>query len=248
MLELNKIYCMDCLEGMKQLDDKSVDLIVTDPPYNFIANGGGFIKREKCKYLDNVSEGFGYDFEPEPYLYEFPRILKRMNMYVWCSKNLIHRYLQWAVENWYKYDILTWHKKNPVPLWNNKYISDTEYCIWIYESGKYFNSNLQDWRKYRKFFLTNIGIESNGHPTPKPLITLKRPIEISSKEGDLILDPFMGSGTTAVACKQLKRNFIGFEISPEYIKIAERRLSQETLTGTLDKYQPITVTNMTERK
>lgn len=67
------------------------------------------------------------------------------------------------------------------------------------------------------------------HPTQKPINLMKYLIKKCSDEGNIILDPFMGSGTTAVACKQLNRNFIGFEISPEYCKIAEKRLQQETL-------------------
>ncbi len=68
-----------------------------------------------------------------------------------------------------------------------------------------------------------------AHPTQKPLKLFHRLIEKYTKETDIILDPFMGSGTTAVACKQLNRNFIGFELNPDYCKIAEKRLAQETL-------------------
>lgn len=74
------------------------------------------------------------------------------------------------------------------------------------------------------------GKESLGiHPTQKPLRIMERIIKTSSKEGNIVLDCFMGSGTTAVACKQLNRNFIGFEINPEYVKIANKRLAQEVL-------------------
>lgn len=215
---------MDCLDGLQQLDDYSVDLIVTDPPYNFIAHGAGFITKAKKEYLDRVQDGFGNTFNPEPFLKELPRLMEKMNLYVWCSKNLIPVYLNWALDNDYFFDVLTWHKRNPVPLWNNKYISDTEYLIFIKSSGAYFNSNLGSWKKYRKYFVTNIGTERNGHPSPKPLLLMKNPIEVSSRKGDVVLDPYIGSGTTAVACRQLDRHFIAFEINPDYIKIANKRL------------------------
>ena len=235
MLELNKIYNMDCLEGMKQLDDNSVDLINTDPPFKFDAHGSGFIKKTKKKIFEKIDYAFGHDFNPMPFLNQCCRIMKKFNMYVWTSKENIPVYLNWSIKNEFKFNILTWHKLNPMPLWNNTYLPDTEYCIYIREKGAFFNSNLHDWRLYRRYILTNIGLERNGHPTPKPTKVIKPSILVSSKPNDLVLDPYMGSGTTAVICKQLNRNFIGFEINPKYIEIANKRLQQETLNSKLFK-------------
>ena len=225
-LELNKVYC---LEGMKQLDDKSIDLIQTDPPYKFQAHGSGFIKKSKKKIFEKIDYSFGHDFNPLPFLAEIKRILKKMNLYVWTSKDNVPVYLNFALDNGYTFHILTWHKQNPMPLWQNTYMPDTEYCIYIREKGTYFNSDLKDYNNYKKFFVTNIGEEANGHPTPKPIRVIKPSILVSSKPGDIILDCFMGSGTTAVACKQLGRNFIGFEINQEYINITNKRLAQTNM-------------------
>jgi len=228
MLELNKIYNMDCLEGMKLLPDKSIDLIVTDPPYNFSSTGARFVK--KVKTFQRIQDSFKSEFVPELYLESFKRIMKQMNCFIWCNKDLIYNYTKFAVENGYFFNILMWHKKNPMPLNNDNFYPDTEYCVWIYESNKKWNSQLKPISLYNKWFITHIGCEGqNGHPTPKPLICFSRFIKLCSTEGDLILDPFIGSGTTAVACKQLNRNFIGFEINAEYCKIAEKRLAQEQL-------------------
>lgn len=237
MLELNKIYCMDCLEGMKLLDDHSIDLIQTDPPYKFQANGTGFIKKTKKKIFEKIDYAFGHDFNPLPFLQEVKRILKKMNMYVWTSKDNVPIYLNWALENGYTYHILTWHKSNPMPLWNNTYMPDTEYCIYIREQGTYFNCDLKDYRYYKKFFVTFIGEEANGHPTPKPIRVIKPSILVSCPRGGVVLDCFMGSGTTAVACKQLGFDYIGFEKEQKWIDIANKRLQQNLLTNTLENYQ-----------
>lgn len=237
VLEINKIHNMDCLDGLKLIPAGYIDLIVTDPPYLFKrgkdSKNNFFAKRHK-KHLLNIADTFGHAFDPKPFLEEIPRVMKKMNAYIWTSKDNLPIYLNWAIEKGYTFNLLTWHKLNPMPLWNNTYRPDTEYCVYIREKGAYFNSKLRDKRKYKKYFLTKIGTAAETknipHPAPKPLITAKNPIEVSSKEGDIILDCYMGSGTTAIACKQLGRDFLGFEINPTYIKLAEQRLCQTTLS------------------
>lgn len=229
---INKVIQGDCLEVMKEIPAGNINLIETDPPYNFDSRSGrGFIARTKKQYLKKIRESFGHDFQPEKYLEASIRIMKIYNAYWWCSKNLVHRYIFWALEHKFSFNILTWHKLNPVPLWFGNYLPDTEYCIFIREKGAYFNSSLDNWEKYRKFYLTNIGGKNTGeyHPPQKPLFIIKNQIEVSSREKDIILDPFLGSGTTARAAKDLKRNFIGIEINPDYCKIAKERLAQEIL-------------------
>jgi len=233
MLELNKIYCMDCIEGLKQIPDNSVDLIVTDPPYNFSSTGAGFVKNVNT--FKKIQNSFKSEFIPEPFLNELKRIMKKMNCFIWCNKDLIYNYLKYAVDNHYYYNILMWHKSNPMPLKGDSFYPDTEYCIWIYESNKTWNCQYKDNKLYAKWFITRIGLEGgNGHPTPKPIICFSKFIKLCSNEKDIVVDPFIGSGTCAVACKQLNRQFIGFEINPEYCKIAESRLKQTTLIG-IDK-------------
>lgn len=235
MLEINEIHCMDCLEGMQQIPAGMIDLIVTDPPFNFRSGAGrsSFFTRRHKQHILNIEKSFGHSYDPMPFLEKIPRLMNKVNVYIWTSKDLLHKYLNWAVDNGFAYNVLTWHKKNPLPLWNGNYRPDTEYCIFIKEKGAYFNSKIRDKRKYKRYFITKIGNGSEtsniDHPTPKPLALMKNPVEISSKRGDTVLDPYMGSGTTAWACKQLKRNFIGFEIDAGYVKIAEARLKQRML-------------------
>lgn len=126
------------------------------------------------------------------------------------------------------FDILCWNKTNAMPLFNNKYLTDKEYCLYFrkggycqpvsYESAKtVFNLpiNYKDKKMY-------------GHPTIKPLSIIKTMIQNSSKEKDIVLDCFMGSGTTGVACKELKRDFIGIEIDKTYFEIAQKRIFENT--------------------
>ena len=225
-METDKIYNMDCLEGMKQIPDNSIDLVVTDPPYraHFEEGRGEFGKRD---YFKNVKEGVGHtdDFDIAPLLSMLIPKMKVFNAYFWCSQKQIYTYLDFAIKHNYHYEILIWNKTNPVPTKNNKYLPDTEHYIFIRDKGATFNNNLP-FNFYRKVFRTPISQSQFGHPTEKPLKVILPSIAISSKEGDTILDPFMGSGTTAVACRMLNRHFIGFEISKEYCDIANNRLKK----------------------
>ena len=222
---INQVIQGDCLEIMKQMPDKCADLVLTDPPYNFETQGGGLFK--KRGNLQRIENSFGSDFLPENLLNECERITKTMHGYFWSSKAIVRNYLNWAQNRNYGFNILTWHKSNPIPANNNNFLPDTEYCIFIRGKGTTFNQGL-NFNLYRKYDITSIE-PFNGHPTPKPINIIKKHILLSTKETDIILDPFLGSGTTAVAAKQLGRKFIGIEISPKYCEIARGRLRQELL-------------------
>lgn len=223
MLELNRIYCMDCIEGIKQLPDKSVDLVVTDPPYLIKSmSGGGFIKnRPYKKDLDNdLIKGFS-----ESILDELCRVMKKINIYIWCSKEQIAWLLSYFQNKGANIDLLTWHKTNPTPACNNNYLPDTEYIVFAREKGVKIYGTYQTKKKY---YITPINSKDKklyNHPTVKPLEIIQNFIINSSLEGEIVLDPFMGSGTTAVACINTNRNYIGFEIDERYYKIAEKRIN-----------------------
>lgn len=223
MLELNKIYCIDAIEGLSQLDDNSVDLVVTDPPYRLHAKSSGGLHKNR-QWLQKIHDNNLDNFEPQKYLEIMIKKIKIVNMYIFCSKNLLKEYIEFADVNHFNWDILIMSKRNPIPTKNNKYLSDVEYCMFMRESGAYFNSNL-DYSKY--FKVKPITVTKNTfHPAEKPLNFIKDIIQVSSRENDLILDPFIGSGTTAVACKQLNRNFIGFDNKLEYVEVANKRISK----------------------
>ena len=225
------------MEVMRKIPAGVVDLINTDPPYNFrnnaMVNGeyskSSYLRKHQKNYLKNINLRFGHDFQPEDFLEESIRTMKIYNAYWWASKDLIHRYINWALDHKFSFNVLTWHKWNPLPLWNGNYLPDTEYCIFIREKGAYFNSKIENWEKYRKFYLTSNRGHDSDHPAVKPLFIVKVHIEISSEKGDLVLDPFIGSGTAAVASRELGRQFIGIDINPDSVKVSNKRLSQKLI-------------------
>lgn len=216
MMELNKVYRMDYMKGMKELPNKSIDLVATDPPYQFNistvknSNGGGFYKHQKKKYIQEIEDSFGLEFNPIELLNEIKRVCKKFNTYIWTNKHLLREYIEFALKYNFHWELLIWQKPNPVPIFNDHYLFDKEFCIYIAEKGRFFNSN-HKYDNYRTVMSYPVGggTKETNHPTEKPLFFIKNQIRISSQENDLVLDPFMGSGTTAVACKQLNRNFIG---------------------------------------
>lgn len=149
--------------------------------------------------------------------------MKKFYGYFFCNKTLIVPYIQWAIQNKFNYDILVMAKSNPIPSYNNHHLSDLEYIIMIREKGSYFSKH-KDIDDFRKFYLTSC--KKGVHPAEKPVDLIKRFIRVSSKENDIILDPFLGSGTTAVAAKDLNRRYIGYEIDSEYFYIAKERLEE----------------------
>lgn len=129
------------------------------------------------------------------------------------------------------FDIFTWHKTNPMPTHNNCYPPDTEYCLMFREKGTGMGGTMETLRKY---YISPLNVNDKklyNHPTIKPLEVVKNHIFNSSKENDIVLDPFMGSGTVGVACKELNRRYIGFEINKEYHKIAVDRLNGINANG-----------------
>ncbi|MFA6073156.1 MAG: site-specific DNA-methyltransferase [Candidatus Woesearchaeota archaeon] len=234
-MELNKIYCMDALEFLRQIPDGSVDLVVTDPPYNIsqkndLKINGRIIKK-------NFGE-WDFNFNPVPILAELRRVLKSNGqIYVFCGTAQIPIYMREFIEKWFFRNLLVWYKTNPPPrLSKTNYLFANEYIIYaIKEKGKPSLStfNFSSQTTMHNAFVSGAlqGKErlkgTDGiaiHPTQKPLAILKKLISVSSNEGDVVLDPFMGIGSTAVACKELKRNFIGCEINREYVDWANKRL------------------------
>jgi len=220
------LRCGDCLEIMRTMPEKSVDLCLCDPPYEYISKnpqGGGFMTNNNRQHFQKISSSFGMSFNPKEFLSNLIRLMKVFNCYIWTNKNLLIEYISFAKQNNFKWDILLWLKPNPVPCQNGHYLSDKEYCIYMKKSGATFNASL-GYEKYHSFNLKAIGSKTTKHPTEKPMF-IKNFIEISSDKADVVFDPFMGSGTTGAAAKELGRNFIGIEIHQPYFDIAARRIA-----------------------
>lgn len=226
----NKIVNDDCLNILKQLPDKCIDLVVTDPPY-LIKNtkaGGNSNFAKSIQQMNNeikeadLTEGISLDF-----CKEVVRVQDKVNCYIWCNKAQIVDYLDFFVtKNNCNFDILCWQKDNAMPTFNNKYLTDKEYCLYFRRGGY---CQPKSYEKAKTVFREPINIKDKnmyGHPTIKPITIFKILIENSSKENDLVLDCFSGSGTTAVACSELKRRFVCIEKNKEYYEISCRRLEE----------------------
>lgn len=256
---LNKIILGNCYELIKKIPDNSIDLVIIDPPYEFDIGGGGgrFGTKERNyhnEYLSLYHEtgstketerlrvsankqkqkeqyrfiSRGFDFS---LLDDLIRVLKKINIYVWCSKKQVGKIIAYFENKKCNIDILTWHKTNPTPTINNTYANDTEYCIFARETGVKIYGNYESKRKY---YVTSANVDDKKkfvHPTIKPLEIIKNFAINSSKENDVVLDCFCGSGTTCVACKETGRRFIGMEINEKYYKIAVDRLNGITANG-----------------
>ena len=229
-MEKNQIITWDCIDILRGgwIADKTIDLLCVDPPYEFISKnprGWGFMKKENKKHLEELNNSFWMSYNPSEFLELIGSKMKKFNAYIRTNKTLVPRYIEFAEKNWYKREILLWLKSNPVPINNWHYLIDKEYCIYIHESWTTFNSDLW-YTNYFTYETHPIGNRKYGHPTVKPLEMIERLIKISSNEWDLVLDCYLWSWTTAVACKNTNRNFIGIEINPEYVEIAKNRLKE----------------------
>ena len=228
----------DCLELLKDIPDKSIDLVVIDPPYDFMskhysfgktyAGAGAFgtLSRTYHKELEKSDIITGIN---ENVLKELIRIMKKVNIYIWCSKEQIFKYMDFFKD--YNMELLTWHKTNPVPTCSNKYLSDTEYILFFREKGVKIYGTYETKKKY---YVTPTNKEDKklyNHPTIKPLNIIENLVVNSSQENDVVLDCFMGSGTTGVACVNTGRNFIGIELDEKYFEIAKERIKKISLEG-----------------
>ena len=218
-----KLYQGDCLEVMKDIEDGSIDLVVTDPPYEIATTGAGIYKQADKQYvkeLNGMKDGFS-----EEVLDELCRVMKKINIYFFCSQKQIIPLLDYFVKkkkcNW---NILSWHKTNPIPACGNKYLTDTEFILFFREKGVKVYGSFDTKRTWYATPLNQSDKKKYGHPTVKPLSILENLVVNSSQEGEVVLDCFMGSGSTGVACLNTNRNFIGIELEEGYFNIAKERI------------------------
>lgn len=224
----NSIILGDAYKVVKDLKDKSVDLIVIDPPYEMSKSAGSnnYISKALGKVtgeleVDGLTAGIDISI-----LDDLMRIMRKPNIYIWCNKKQIISYLDYfVVKNKCSFEILTWIKTNPIPAYGKNYLIDKEYCLYFrkgialhttYESAKTYwitPTNVKDKRKYQ-------------HPTIKPLEIIETLINNSSSPGQVVLDCFLGSGTTVVAAKKLGRRYIGIEYNSKYYEVAKKRISE----------------------
>ena len=254
MIETNKIYKMDAIELLKQLPDNSVDLVLTDPPYNLDFSKYDTLT-DKTGRKFHHTENLNWDLKKNIDLKEvgkiifkeFDRIIKETgSVIIFAPPEWAYYYFEPAIEN--NFDLkcqLIWVKSNPIPQMRQKnYRSAHENIIWFarYNEKKVpFTFNFINQQEMKNVFefpilsgngrLGRLKDENNQalHPTQKPLELIRKLIQIHSNLNDLIVDCFIGSGTTAVACKELGRNFICCDINEKYVNISNERIKFKTI-------------------
>jgi modification methylase len=247
---LNRIVAGDCIEAMRRLPEASVDLVFADPPYNLQLRGE--LHRPDNSRVNGVEEGwdrFGsfsdYDRFTRAWLKEARRVLKPHGaMWVIGSYHNIFR-VGAELQNqgfWILNDVV-WRKSNPMPNFRGKRLTNAhETLIWAskeeaskytfnYEALKALNEGVQmrsDWVLPICTGHERLKGEdgAKAHPTQKPESLLHRIILATTNPGDVVLDPFFGTGTTGAVAKRLGRDFIGIEREASYRKAAEARLAQ----------------------
>lgn len=229
----NKIFCGDSLKLMKKIPCNSVDLILTDPPYNIGDNnkltkvGNKFqTNKESWGEWDSMDEKEYFKWI-ENNIIEFFRILKNSGSLVCFFDKFNITYLKdfGLKVGFYPINFYALVKNNPVPnLRRNGFTSGFELGVIFNKNKKEKKWNFQRQNQMQNYFIYNIGKKYTSHPTEKPLAAFERLIQIFTNQNDIVLDPFLGSGTTAVAAKILKRNYIGIEKNKKYVSMAEHRI------------------------
>lgn len=241
-IEINKIYNEDCLDGLKKIKDGSIDAIITDPPYG-IAKKKPLVGKSKGKISTLSSEWDIFesmdDFIEftEKWLIECKRILKpNGSIAVWGDRRNIF-FVQPIMESLFPkfLDLVTWVKRDAPPNVSQRGLAaSTEFCLVYCNSEKGWTFNGQDIKKYNngKQARNYLDIQRSmtkkerlPHPTQKKIETQTFLVEMMTNEGEIVVDPFMGSGTLAEASIITNRNFIGFEKDKGHFTLSTKRIS-----------------------
>ncbi len=230
----DSVRCCDAIDGLKSLGDSSVDLIVTDPPYNLAAPGrstklrGKVVPTMKAWGAWDHRHPFDHDLLILQVLRESWRVLKPGGaLYMFSSTQNAGYFVRKAEERGFVFrSQLALIKKNPLPSWSkSSWRSAHEVCFYV-TKGRPTTFNFLSQSELVNVYSHWSRKKETRHPTEKPLELIERIVRVSSSTGDLVVDPFLGSGTTAVAAKKLGRRFVGFDLSEEYLAMARDRLSR----------------------
>ena len=227
------LYLADANTIVKEFIAKGelFDAIITDPPYNIS-------KENNFSTLNNPRKGVDFgnwdnNFNVVKWIDSYSNLLKpNGSVIIFCS----YLYISFLIEELKKHcievkDVLVWRKSNPMPRnINRRYVQDMEFAIWgVKKNAKWVFNKPEDKPYLRSMFESGVvsGSERTIHPTQKSLKVMEEIIKIHTNENDVVLDPFMGSGTTGLACVLNNRKFVGVEVNPEYFNIAEKRIKDK---------------------
>lgn len=242
MLEFDKIYQIDVLDGLRQIDNNSIDCGISSPPYNKL----GLLKGKEQKGSDwngfITYDGFDDNMKEEDYqnwqieiLNEIKRVLKPNGSFFYNHKNRRFNKSEYSPYEWISkcdlnlYQTIIWDRKGDVN--NSKHFFQPVYEIiyWLTKDNKkapkFFKKNLKEQKS-----IWRISPDMNlPHPAPFPQKLVEQCILATTEPNDVVLDPFMGIGTTAVVAKKLGRKYIGFESSKKYIDISNKNLKLDKM-------------------
>ena len=207
----------DCITFMKKLDDNSVDLTLTDIPYDVVNNYECGIREYNKGNADVLT------FDLQTFIEETIRITKK-SIYVFCSTEQVSQLRSEYAKAKLSTRLCIWEKTNPAPVHGDKFwLSSLECCVFARKSKATFNEHCSSavWRE-------SIEKQIKHHPTPKPVKLLSRLIKASTLPDDIVFDPCMGSGSTGMAAKATRRNFIGCDLDPDYVKNASEWIDSLT--------------------
>ncbi len=216
------LYLADCMDIMPTLD--KVDCVVTDPPYLLTSGGGNGSHLGGC--LSNDKYDNKGDIVPCDISWNeisnlcFKSLKDSGNAYIMTNnRNMEEALKEIRLSGFKLHNILVWDKGTVTP--NRFYMNRLEFCIFVYKNKSRYINNMSD---DNLFSIHNN--KGSGHPTEKPVDLMSCWINQSSYRGETILDPFMGSGTTGVACAKMGRKFIGIELEEKYFDIACNRIRE----------------------
>ena len=191
------------------------------------------VKQGECEQeRQSIENGIDYAI-----LDEYCRVLKHINCFIWCSKLQILEILNYfVIKKECLFEVLTWNKTNPTPQTNNCWLPDIEYCLYFRERGVRLNDGYAVKSKWYTSSANKRDKDKFIHDTIKPLLLVERHLKHATQPNDIVLDTFIGSGTTAVACKNLGRQFIGFDIDPQWHIIATDRLNNIQANGQMSMF------------
>jgi DNA modification methylase len=203
------------------------ELVFTDPPYRMQVEGGinqivGQAARKLGEMIKHLCE-----FDPIAFLNTLPTVFKKntLNAYIFCNKDLVPDYLQWAVESGYSFNILFWKKPNAIPL-GGSHRPDVEYLL-LFRKSAIWNNGLKD-VNYSKCLEHGRDL-GKDHPTKKPVELIENQLKISSTPNSVVLDFFGGSGSTMIAAEKIGRYARLMELDPKYCDVIVKRW--EDFTG-----------------
>lgn len=241
-LELNKLYNEPNLETMSKMPDKFVDLVVTSPPYNMRTRirNGEYTTREKSEHFSKKYKHFDDDLPIDEFYRQHSEILREL---LRVSKIVCYNFqiVTGSKEAFFKImgdfardikDVIIWDKGHGQPAMHGQVLNSCYEMILILEDDKRAGRAIQN-AKFKRGEMNNIlrlGRGQNVSDVHGAVFPEELPYELMkafSIEGDLVYDPFIGSGTTAIVAEKLNRNYIGSEISPEYYRIAQSRILSE---------------------